>query len=82
MVIDLKYINKVCIMIERGEVNWKGMWKYDGGIMIYDSIQYLFWFMVDCLIVGMFWVEVFVGVYDFIYMNKQFNCQFEVVISY
>ncbi|KAK4646437.1 DNA-directed DNA polymerase delta [Podospora bellae-mahoneyi] len=81
-VTDPKHINKVRTMIERGEANWKGMWKHDGGIMTYDSIQYLLRFMVDCSIAGMSWVEAPAGAYDLIHMNKQSNCQFEAVISY
>ncbi len=46
---DPKQINKVRTAIERGDANWKGMWKSsDGTIMTYDNIQYLLRFMVDC----------------------------------
>lgn len=48
-VTDPKFINKVRTTIERGDANWKGMWKSaDGTIMTYDNIQYLLRFMVDC----------------------------------
>jgi DNA polymerase delta subunit 1 len=48
-VTDPKFINKVRTAIERGEANWKGMWKsVDGTIMTYDNLQYLLRFMVDC----------------------------------
>ncbi|KAK4179846.1 putative DNA polymerase delta catalytic subunit [Triangularia setosa] len=81
-VTDPKHINKVRTQIERGDANWKGMWKHEGGIMTYDSIQYLLRFMVDCSIAGMSWVEAPAATYDLIQMNKQSNCQFEAVISY
>jgi DNA polymerase delta subunit 1 len=46
---DPKFINRVRTTIERGDANWKGMWKSaDGTIMTYDNIQYLLRFMVDC----------------------------------
>ena len=48
-VTDPKCINRVRTTIERGDANWKGMWKSaDGTIMTYDNIQYLLRFMVDC----------------------------------
>ncbi|KAK0739855.1 DNA polymerase family B-domain-containing protein [Apiosordaria backusii] len=81
-VTDPKHINKVRTQIERGDANWKGMWKHEGGIMTYDSIQYLLRFMVDCSIAGMSWVEAPATTYDLILGNKQSNCQFEAVISY
>lgn len=48
-VTDPKYISRVRTTIEKGDANWKGMWKSaDGTIMTYDNIQYLLRFMVDC----------------------------------
>lgn len=48
-VTDPKLINRVRTAIEKGDANWKGMWKSaDGTIMTYDNIQYLLRFMVDC----------------------------------
>lgn len=48
-VTDPKFINKVRTTIERGDANWKNMWKSaDGTIMTFDNIQYLLRFMVDC----------------------------------
>jgi DNA polymerase delta subunit 1 len=48
-VTDPKLINRVRTTIEKGDANWKGMWKSaDGTIMTYDNIQYLLRFMVDC----------------------------------
>lgn len=47
-VTDPKFINKVRTTIESGAANWKGMWKgVDGGILTFDSIQYILRFMVD-----------------------------------
>jgi DNA polymerase delta subunit 1 len=49
-VTDPKFINKVRSTIEHGNANWKGMWKGtgDGGILTFDSIQYVLRFMIDC----------------------------------
>lgn len=52
-VTDPKFINRVRTCFEKGEVNWKGMWKNDGGgILTFDSIQYVLRFMVDCKVRG------------------------------
>lgn len=48
-VTDPKFISKVRSTIENGHANWKGMWKSsDGGILTFDSIQYVLRFMIDC----------------------------------
>jgi DNA polymerase delta subunit 1 len=47
-VMDPKFINRVRTTIEKGDANWKGLWKgADGGIMTFDSLQYVLRFMVD-----------------------------------
>ena len=47
-VTDPKYINKLRTMIEGGSMNYKGMWRgVDGGILTFDSIQYVLRFMID-----------------------------------
>ncbi len=47
-VTDPKFINKVRTTIESGNANWKQMWKgVDGGILTFDSIQYVLRFMID-----------------------------------
>ncbi len=47
-VTDPKFINKLRTAIESGSANFKGMWKgVDGGILTFDSIQYVLRFMVD-----------------------------------
>lgn len=58
-VTDPKFINKVRTTIEGGNANWKGMWKgvNDGGILTFDSIQYVLRFMVDTKVYS-FW-EIF-----------------------
>ncbi|AEO62895.1 caa6cf64-06a3-4efd-8d5c-cadb74274332 [Thermothielavioides terrestris] len=79
---DPKFINRVRTTIERGDANWKGMWKSaDGTIMTYDNIQYLLRFMVDCSIAGMAWVEAPAGRYRLV-TDKQSNCQIEAEMSY
>ena len=49
-VTDPKFISKVRSTIENGHANWKGMWKTagEGGILTFDSIQYVLRFMIDC----------------------------------
>ncbi|KAK4137683.1 hypothetical protein BT67DRAFT_415301 [Trichocladium antarcticum] len=81
-VTDPKLMNKVRAAIEKGDANWKGMWKSaDGTIMTYDNIQYLLRFMVDCSIAGMAWVEAPAGRYRLVH-DKQSNCQIEAEVSY
>lgn len=47
-VTDPKFINKVRTTIESGAANYKQMWRVaEGGIMTFDSIQYVLRFMVD-----------------------------------
>lgn len=47
-VTDPKYINKLRTSIEGGNANYRGWWKgVDGGILTFDSLQYVLRFMVD-----------------------------------
>lgn len=47
-VTDPKFINKLRTTIESGNMNYKQMWKgVDGGILTFDSIQYVLRFMID-----------------------------------
>lgn len=47
-VTDPKFINRVRTTIEKGGANYKGLWKsVDGGILTFDSIQYVLRFMID-----------------------------------
>ena len=47
-VTDPKFINKLRTTIESGSVNYKSLWKgVDGGILTFDSIQYVLRFMID-----------------------------------
>jgi DNA polymerase delta subunit 1 len=51
-VTDPKHINKVRTTIENGTANWKGMWKgVEGGILTFDSIQYVLRFMIDTKVI-------------------------------
>lgn len=48
-VTDPRWISKVRTCIEEGNANYKGLWKsVDGGILTFDSIQYILRFMIDC----------------------------------
>ena len=47
-VTDPKFINKLRTTIEAGNMNYKQMWKgVDGGILTFDSIQFVLRFMID-----------------------------------
>lgn len=46
---DPKFIARVRSLIESGKANWKGLWKSaEGGVMTFDTLQYVLRFMVDC----------------------------------
>jgi DNA polymerase delta subunit 1 len=83
-VTDPKFINKVRTTIEKGEANWKGMWKgAEGGILTFDSIQYVLRFMIDTKMQGMSWVEAPSKAYKLIPANeRQSNCQIEAEVGY
>ncbi|KAI0124213.1 DNA polymerase delta catalytic subunit [Xylariales sp. AK1849] len=83
-VTDPKFINRVRTTIEKGDANYKGMWKSaDGGIMTFDSLQYVLRFMVDTKIPGMSWVECPAKSYRLIpEREKQSSCQIEAEIAY
>ena len=52
-VTDPKFINKLRTTIESGSMNYKRMWKgVDGGILTFDSIQYVLRFMIDTGVCG------------------------------
>jgi len=47
-VTDPKFINRLRTSIESGTANYKGYWKgAEGGILTFDSIQYVLRFMID-----------------------------------
>ena len=46
---DPRHINKLRTTIEKGDANYKNLWQgADGGILTFDSIQYVLRFMIDC----------------------------------
>ncbi|KAI9717254.1 MAG: DNA-directed DNA polymerase delta [Chrysothrix sp. TS-e1954] len=83
-VTDPKYINRLRTSIESGSANYKGMWSgAEGGIMTFDSIQYVLRFMIDCNISGMSWVEV--PATKYLVMpdrDRHSNCQIEAFVHY
>lgn len=83
-VTDPKFMNKLRTTIEGGSANYKGLWKgVDGGILTFDSIQYVLRFMIDTGIAGMSWVEVPPRKYHIIPMyERQSNCQIEAHCHY
>ena len=47
-VTEPRFINRLRVTIEEGNANWKGLWKRaEGGVLTFDSIQYVLRFMVD-----------------------------------
>jgi DNA polymerase delta subunit 1 len=48
-VTDSKFIGRLRTTIEEGNANWKGMWQGvgSGGLLTFDSLQYVLRFMVD-----------------------------------
>ncbi|KAF2087463.1 DNA polymerase delta large chain [Saccharata proteae CBS 121410] len=83
-VTDPKYINRLRTTIESGNANYKGLWKAaDGGVLTFDSIQYVLRFMIDCKISGMSWVEVPKGKYELVpERDRHSNCQIEAHVNY
>ncbi|KAF2140745.1 uncharacterized protein K452DRAFT_252622 [Aplosporella prunicola CBS 121167] len=81
---DPRYINRLRTSIQEGNANYKGLWKgADGGILTFDSIQYVLRFMIDCKISGMSWVEVPPTKYTMVpQRDRHSNCQIEAYVSY
>ncbi|KAL2753885.1 hypothetical protein ACRALDRAFT_2108303 [Sodiomyces alcalophilus JCM 7366] len=81
---DPKLIARVRSTIESGSANWKGLWTgAEGGVMTFDSIQYILRFMIDCKIQGMSWVEAPAKTYTLLpSYRRQSNCQIEAEIRY
>ena len=77
-------INKLRTLIEGGNANYKSLWKgVDGGILTFDSIQYVLRFMIDTGITGMSWVDVPAQKYHIIpQYERQSNCQIEAHCHY
>ncbi|KAI4240393.1 MAG: hypothetical protein LQ352_007643, partial [Teloschistes flavicans] len=83
-VTDPKYIARLRAAIEHGNCNYKGFWNgIEGGIMTYDSLQYVLRFMVDTGVTGMSWVSVPNSKYHMIqHRDRQSNCQIEAYVHY
>jgi len=98
-VTDPKWINRLRTTIEGGSANYKGLWKgAEGGVMTFDSIQYVLRFMIDCSVrtfslryvsgltaqvAGMSWVEVLPTKYKMIpNKDRHSNCQLEAEVHY
>ena len=79
-VTDPKYIPRVRSLLERGDGNFRRMYKTTEGLLTFDNIQYVLRFMVDTKITGMSWVEVPPGKYKEVESHdKVSTCQIEVV---
>ncbi|KAI9671503.1 MAG: DNA-directed DNA polymerase delta [Caeruleum heppii] len=83
-VTDPKYINRLRTAIESGSANWRVLWKgAEGGILTFDSLQYVLRFMVDTKISGMSWVEVATTKYHILpHRERHSNCQIEAYVHY
>ena len=78
-VTEPKFINRLRTLIEKGDANYKGLWKAaEGGVLTFDSIQYVLRFMVDTHIAGMSWVSVKPEKYHMIPdRDRHSHCQIE-----
>ena len=83
-VTDPKFIPALRNAIETGNANYKGLWKAaEGGILTFDSLQYVLRFMVDTKIAGMSWVGVNAGKYKMIEERDRHSlCQIEAYCHY
>jgi DNA polymerase delta subunit 1 len=55
-VADPKFIHRLRSLIEQGNANYKALWRKvgDGGVLTFDSIQYVMRFMIDT---GVCWAQ-------------------------
>ncbi|KAF2863105.1 DNA polymerase delta catalytic subunit [Piedraia hortae CBS 480.64] len=83
-VTDPKQINRLRTTIESGNANYKGLWKAaEGGVLTFDSIQYILRFMIDTGIMGMSWVSVDPQNYRIMPASeRQSHCQIEAMCHY
>ena len=83
-VTDPKHINRLRSALENGSANYKGLWKtVDGGLLTFDSIQYVLRFMIDTGVTGMSWVEVPKGQYTVMpERDRHSNCQIEAFVHF
>ncbi|KAI6797516.1 DNA polymerase delta catalytic [Hortaea werneckii] len=83
-VTDPKFIPRLRTTIEQGNANYKGLWKAaEGGILTFDSIQYVLRFMIDTGIKGMSWVSINPGKYHIIPQRDTHSyCQIEAYCHY
>ncbi|KAJ4354904.1 DNA-directed DNA polymerase delta [Ascochyta clinopodiicola] len=81
---DPKMINRVRMMVQKGNANYKRLWPArEDGILTFDNITYVLRFMIDTKIAGMSWVEVPAGKYKLLNPRDQHsNCQIEAQIHY
>jgi DNA polymerase delta subunit 1 len=85
-VTDHKAINRVRAILESDErkFSYKQFWGsgVDGGILTFDSIQYVLRFMIDVGIAGMSWVEAPPQKYQLMPAHeRQSNCQIEARVA-
>lgn len=83
-VTDPKFINRLRTTIEGGDANYKGLWKAaEGGVLTFDSIQYVLRFMIDTDIKGMSWISVNPDKYHLIpERDGHSHCQIEAYCHY
>ena len=81
---DPKHINRLRTALEDGKANYKSLWRVgDGGILTFDSIQYILRFMIDTGVTGMSWVEVPPSKYHLVpQKDRHSNCQIEAHVHY
>ncbi|CAA9961376.1 DNA polymerase [Pyrenophora teres f. maculata] len=83
-VCDPKMINRVRMMVQKGNANYKRLWPArEDGILTFDNIAYVLRFMIDTSVTGMCWVEAPASKYRMINPRERHsNCQFEAQVHY
>ena len=83
-VTDSVHVAKVRSSFEGGDVDYKGFWAdIEGGVMTYDSVDYVLRFMIDTGITGMSWVEAPASKYTTVPdHDRQSTCQIEASVHY
>ncbi|EMD90709.1 hypothetical protein COCC4DRAFT_186425 [Bipolaris maydis ATCC 48331] len=83
-VTDPKLINRVRMMVQKGNANYKRLWPArEDGILTFDNIAYVLRFMIDTKVTGMCWVEAPAAKWKMINArDRHSNCQIEGQVHY
>lgn len=67
-------------MFEKGECQFRDIFKTDGVATYESNIAYTLRFMIDTNVVGMNWIEVPKGKYVVLNEGKKSHCQLEIEV--